>query len=141
MQNVINSTAEIFDRLKEVRGLQSDAELAREMGVLPKKLAVWRLRNTLPMEELIAYCRLYHFNLESVLTGKDQIEVNYLQRSGSGIVYVNEPEISIHPDVVKQINQFLLEMSEDQKKDVLKYVEEKKLLAELMAERQAKKAL
>ncbi len=40
--------------------------------------------------------------------------------------------------VTEKIHQHLEQMSEDQKRDVLKYAEEKKLLSELMFERQRK---
>lgn len=42
--------------------------------------------------------------------------------------------------VVERIDWMLKEMGEEAQRDVLKYTEEKKLLAELMAERQGKKA-
>ena len=141
MQNVISSTSEIIERLKQARSLPNDADLARDMGVLPKKLAVWKLRNTVPLNELITYCRQYNFNLEAVLTGEGQLQPAYLAGAINRTVSVNEPEISLHPDMtIKLLNQLLGDMKEEQQRDVLKYAEEKKLLSELMLERQGKKA-
>ena len=69
MQNVVISVSAVFDRLKTAKKLLFDADLARALGVPPKKLAVWKVRNTVPYEEIIAYCRESDLNLEWVLTG------------------------------------------------------------------------
>ncbi len=40
--------------------------------------------------------------------------------------------------ITEQINRYLAQMTPDQRRDVLKYAEEKQLLAQLLAERQKK---
>ncbi|BCS54517.1 helix-turn-helix domain-containing protein [Geobacter sp. SVR] len=72
MQNVINTTSEIIERIKKDRGHQKDAEVARDLKAPPKKLGVWKLRNTVPLEELTTFCRQFGYNLEWVLTGEGQ---------------------------------------------------------------------
>lgn len=69
MQNVVISIVDIIDRLKAAQGHCKDADLARDLAVPPKKLAVWKLRNTIPLEELTTFCRRYNYNLEWALTG------------------------------------------------------------------------
>lgn len=132
MQNVIFFTSEIIERLKRVQGYQNDAELARDLGVPPKKLAVWKLRNTVPLEELTSFCRHHAYNLEWALTGEGSTkrqQPSEVQESGTDF----EPQRKLGP-VTKKIDHILAEMTEDQRRDVLKYAQEKKLLAELIAE-------
>lgn len=139
MQNVISTTSEIFERLKQARSLSNDADLARDIGVLPKKLAVWKLRNTVPLNELITYCRRYHFNLEAVLTGEGELPTGYLSSKGTCLV-IEEPEVLLQGNVsAKALKQILADMTEEMTREVLKYAQEKKLLSELMLERQNKK--
>ena len=61
--------SEIIERLKACKGYESDADLARELGVHPKKLGVWKSRNTVPLEELTTFCRRNVYSLEWALTG------------------------------------------------------------------------
>ncbi len=69
MQNVVFNMSEIIERLKSCKGYESDADLARDLGVPPKKLGVWKLRNTVPLEELTTFCRHNNCSLEWALTG------------------------------------------------------------------------
>ena len=113
MQNVIFSTGGIIERLKNVKGYLNDADLARDLGVLPKKLAVWKLRNTVPLEELITFCRQEKINLEWALTGEGP-----------------SPEKKASP-VITKINKLLPDLDEHDLQTVLKYIEERKLLAKI----------
>ena len=54
---------------------------------------------------------------------------------GIGDMFLNSTT-PVAPDLITdKINQMLVDMSEEKKRDVLKYTEEKKLLIELLAER------
>ena len=72
LQNVVLNINEIISRLKGVLNIQNDAELANQWGVAPKKLAVWKVRNTIPYETLISFCREKGFDLEWALTGENK---------------------------------------------------------------------
>lgn len=138
MQNVINNTTEIIERLKQARGHEKDADLARDLNVPPKKLGVWKLRNTVPLKELTTFCRRFGYVLEWALTGEGKIKKPEVSEVG-------ESETSFESRrsfdrVTKKIELLLTDMNEEQKRDILKYVEEKKLLAELKAEKQGRKA-
>lgn len=62
-----------------------------------------------------------------LLTGKERAE--------GGNERINQRPMDT---ITEKIHQHLEQMCEDQKRDVLKYAEEKKLLSELMSERQRK---
>lgn len=134
MQNVINPTNDIIERLKQVQGYRSDAELARDLGVPPKKLAVWKLRNTIPLGELTSFCRRYGFNLEWVLTGEGVTRRPQPSEVREPSFQAIESQRKLNL-ITKKIERLLEEMTDDQRRDVLKYVEERKLLAELLEER------
>lgn len=74
MQNVVINIADIFERLKKALCLRNDADLARKLGESPKKLAVWKLRNTIPIDLLVSFCSHYFLDLEWVLTGVEKGE-------------------------------------------------------------------
>lgn len=61
----------IFDRVKTELGLLNDAALARALGVSPKKLAVWKLRNFIPLKELVTLCSQHELSLSLIVLGKD----------------------------------------------------------------------
>lgn len=73
-------------------------------------------------------------------TTKGQTQDGFVKGVHERFVLIQEPEIHIHPKTLRTINEILTQMTEEQKKDVLKYVEERKLLSELMSERNGKKA-
>ncbi len=73
MQNVIITTHEIIERLKQARGYKKDIDLARDLKVPPKKLGVWKHRNTVPLEELTTFCRCFGYDLEWALTGEGEM--------------------------------------------------------------------
>jgi hypothetical protein len=65
--------SKIIDRLKELKGLNSDAELARFLGGYERAApGGWRKRNSLPWEELFAKCR--HDDLNFILFGERRDE-------------------------------------------------------------------
>lgn len=68
------------------------------------------------------------------------VDMDWLIR-GEEAVTVAEPAQPYCPDpVIQRIDTMLVGMCEEQKRDVLKYTEEKKLLSELKAEKQRKAA-
>ena len=69
--------------------------------------------------------RVYHADFKWVLTGI------YSQERRGGVKAAPDP-------VTEKINQHLEQMCEDQRRDVLKYAEEKKQLAEFLKERMLK---
>ena len=67
-------------------------------------------------------------------------DLNWLLTGGVKTFVAEERSVYGKADpVTEKINQHLEQMDEEAKRDVLKYAEEKKLLRELMAERQKKR--
>lgn len=60
----------ILDSIKVLKGLKTDAQLARLFSVKPNVLSTWRSRNTVPYKELIAFCEQEGLNLSAILSGK-----------------------------------------------------------------------
>ncbi|HAM41246.1 MAG TPA: hypothetical protein DCP69_07875 [Candidatus Omnitrophica bacterium] len=152
MQNVVISIIEILDRIKLVTDAKNDADIARLLKVPPKKLAVWKLRNTIPYEQVISFCREFDLELEWILTGAKKareqinyddelrISARYIAGVKEPLILIDEPEAHIHPEMVsKIINELLATMTVQQKRDILRYAEERKLLAGLLAEKKDKK--
>jgi hypothetical protein len=137
----------ILERIKSVTEAKNDSDIARLLNVPPKKLAVWKLRNTIPYDELITFCRDHDLELEWVLTGEHRTRVTggpnfYIQTQQiegvkEPLVFMEEPEAHLHPALAaKVIGRILEALTEEQRKDVLKYAAEKKELADFQAGRQ-----
>lgn len=75
MQSVVSPSTEIFERLKSAAGYKKDADLARDFCIPPKKFAVQKLRGTIPLEEIITFCRHQGYSLEWALTGQGEMRV------------------------------------------------------------------
>jgi len=56
------------------------------------------------------------------------------------LVLIEEPEIHIHPKTAKKLSEVIAQLTEAQKKDVLKYAEERLVLASHRSECEGKKA-
>ena len=53
---VARSACEILDEIRRMKGLGSDAALGELFGVRQSTVSSWRTRNSLPYEEIIAFC-------------------------------------------------------------------------------------
>lgn len=105
-----------------------------------------------PADFIVRVCDRFNIETKWLLTGEGNIKASgdpyqfadgfktsdIIGESKSKILIIDEPEISINPETAAKIRKLLAEMTEDQKRDVLKYAEEKKLLADLMEERKKK---
>lgn len=52
----LRSVAEILDEIRRLKGLESDMALGEIFGVRQSTVASWRSRNSLPYEDIIAFC-------------------------------------------------------------------------------------
>lgn len=53
----LQNVGAILDRLKRLKGLQTDVELSRALGLTDQAVSVWRNRGTADFPKIIAYCR------------------------------------------------------------------------------------
>lgn len=70
LQNEVITMSDVIARLKTSVGVRTDAELARAMEESPKKIGVWKTRNTVPTEELVRFCARNQLDLQYILTGQ-----------------------------------------------------------------------
>jgi transcriptional regulator with XRE-family HTH domain len=120
----------IGNRLKKLRiesGL-NQSDFAEKIGVKQSFISkVEKVTAQLTVEHCILIATIFRVDLNWLLTGAER--------------HKGDDETDDHrpvDTVTEKINQHLGQMCEDQKRDVLKYTEEKKLLSELMSERQRK---
>jgi hypothetical protein len=52
----MRTTTEILDEIRRIKGLDSDTALGALFNVKQSTVASWRARNSLPYEEIIAFC-------------------------------------------------------------------------------------
>lgn len=122
----------IGERIRNYRtslGL-SGKDFAAKVGISPGSLSDIETGKTKPSADTIAsIVRNTEIDAAWLLTGDKSVSVAE-----------SEEPYGPHDPVISKINQHLNEMCEDQRRDVLKYAEEKKLLSELMLERHGRKA-
>jgi hypothetical protein len=88
---------EIINRLKMKLGFTTDRELYDLMDVKQGTFTNWRSRNKIPYEEIITICVIKKFNLNYILSGEDeeQIEsnINYKNEIINNLELLNENQI------------------------------------------------
>ena len=52
----INKTSSVIDYIKEIKGFETDAELAKAMKIKQNTISTWRAKNSFPIKKLINYC-------------------------------------------------------------------------------------
>ena len=111
MRNVTLNTSAIFDRLKDYLTVRNDTELAKELGETPNKISVWRLRNTVPYELLLAFCHLKGLRFEWVLTGEGDA-LNHVSTGSRGrfkdIQAIQEPLDFYNKDLYSEVGVYAL---------------------------------
>jgi phage repressor protein C with HTH and peptisase S24 domain len=73
LQDVGINFLELIERLKSALKADSDADLARSLGISPKKLSVWKLRNFIPYELLVTVCSHFGLNLNWVVLNRGEM--------------------------------------------------------------------
>ncbi|MBK5009555.1 transcriptional regulator [Pseudomonas sp. S60] len=64
--------AAVMDRLKQLTGAQTDAELSRALSISPQTLSSWKVRNSIPYSLCIKIATHYACSLDWLLLGRDQ---------------------------------------------------------------------
>ena len=81
------SIGDIFTRVTDVIGEQTDAAIAKCLGVTPQAIANARKRGTMPYEKLIVFAQSNNLSLDYLLLGKE----------------LNDTKNSIDPDLLAEI--------------------------------------
>lgn len=130
---------EIHLRLMEVLRLSRKTELAQRLKITIQTMNNRESRGVNSLDDIELLCNREGISKNWVFYGAGEHRITYPKGVNDQILFIDQPEISINPEVSDKIKLLLAQMSEDQQRDVLKYAEEKKLLAELMEERKKKK--
>ena len=94
------SATEIFDRIKSVLKISKDVDLASFFDEEPKKLATWKVRNTIPFELIMQKSSEGFFDLDYIFDLKTTKRSDHNQ----------EPKEVGHLDVLKDRSEKLEEI-------------------------------
>jgi len=65
------SVTEIIRQIKEMKGLSTDSEVARTLGLKPQTLATAKMRGSIPYEALMSFCDKERCSLDLLLRGME----------------------------------------------------------------------
>lgn len=123
---------EIVDRIRSLKGLRTDAEVASALDMTTTALSNHKTRRSIPYEALSTFCDKEKVSLDWLLTGEGEIK-----RGERG----ERPHIAAEPAVaynvrdvdMQEIVGFLKENPVD-KKVILKLIKSKKMAKEALEE-------
>lgn len=81
---VARSASEILDEIRRIKGLSSDAALGEEFGVKQSTVSSWRARNSLPYEEIIAFCIKEGISTDSLLLHQRPVRISKEEKETPG---------------------------------------------------------
>ena len=103
----------IIERVKQLKNVQRDLDVCQLLGIEPSNLSMKRRTGSIPYPELIGFC----------LT--EQVSSDWL-------LFGIEDKTPIPDPIISQIMALLKQIpDEERRRDILKYLQEKKLLMEL----------
>lgn len=89
---------QIIEKIKKIKGLKFDYEVANLLGISEKAFSADKKRNSIPLEELSTFCSLENIFLDELLTGKKMSVYKEPQETCSNIIKEaseDYPEIKI----------------------------------------------
>ncbi|SLM27837.1 putative Bacteriophage CI repressor helix-turn-helix domain protein [Desulfamplus magnetovallimortis] len=110
----------IIQRLKQVVNVKTNFELAEILEIKPNTISSWKKRGNLDLNKIISLCEYYKVSVDWLLYGKTEQCIS---------------STTERQDPTDKILQMLETMTEEQKRDVLKYVEKEKLFEEFIKTR------
>jgi len=112
---------EIIKRTKQCLKIKTDSDLANLLNLKQNTISSWKRRQNIDLTAIITLCTPTGVSIDWLLYGKGECNLN-------------EEKLNIN-DPIYKLNEMLKDMTEDQKRDVLKYAEKEKLFEELMQNR------
>ena len=104
----------IIQRVKDVVGVKTNYELSELLEIKPNTISSWKKRGNIDLNKIISICEHYKVSTDWVLYGK----------GGECVPAANDP--------TEKIMKMLESMTDEQRRDVLKYVEKEKLWEEVI---------
>lgn len=96
---------EILDEIRNVLGLNSDTALGGLFGVKQSTVASWRTRNSIPYDEIIAFCVEEGMSLDKLLLGKGTDEININQPSLPKISPLEKSKLRLLNALIRVVNE------------------------------------
>lgn len=115
--------------MKKILGVKRDVAVATALEVNPNKLYMWKKRNFIPYELLVPFAEIMEVRLDWLLTGEGPME-----REKGIAEEMAKYGLSLD-DISARIVLLLKDMPEEARRELLRSLEEKKLLRELIEER------
>ncbi len=97
---MINSFGDIIERLKRIKGYQTDSEVAEALSMSKQALYNHKMRGTIPFKAITDYCKLNKISLGKVFLPARSLEVigrapASSQEEGEEIYITNEGYLSL----------------------------------------------
>lgn len=133
----------IGERLRKLRGNLSQEEFAKKLGISVRGYQNYEAGERIPKGKILSKIAVAcNVTTDFVLTGEGFVflldKISDAISSQMGVDRIKEserPRYSLRSDIADKIMNLLGEMDEEARRDVLKYVEKEKLLADLKRER------
>lgn len=126
--------SDVLGRLHKISGKENEYEVAEILGFKKDTFAARKSRGSIPEKEIKIACASNGWNFEWVMHGKGDIPANKVHQNTE----YKDQEKALDP-ITAKITAMLADMSLEQRRDVLRYVEERKLLADLTTVKNKKK--
>ena len=72
---------DVLSRMKEVKGYKREKEIAKALNLKQNTLSTYKNRNSIPYEQLVAYCEENGINIRWLLIGEGE---PFIDRGGEG---------------------------------------------------------
>jgi hypothetical protein len=113
----MRSIDEILNKIKEIKGIKTDTDLAKLFGLKPNAVTNWRKRGTIPYEHLVSLCEKERLSLMWLLTG--QVPTKYIDVEGTRVLTTAE-----EPGIYKQGQGEGQKLDADLMGDILAMIED-----------------
>lgn len=84
---------DILERLKQIKKLKTDADVAKFLNIKPNTLSNWKKRNSYDLEKIITKCAENNVDLNWLLTGSGEMLKNETKEITSDKSSISSPEI------------------------------------------------
>lgn len=118
---------EIIDRIKHVKGLRDDDEVASCLGMTKGNLSSYKTRQAIPFEYLSKFCRQEGLSLDWLLTGEGPIERGIYNKEEEKPSTIAE-EGGIYRPERERIGNILIKNGAVKEEDLQKALEEQRSL-------------
>ncbi|MEW6068929.1 MAG: helix-turn-helix domain-containing protein [Nitrospirota bacterium] len=115
---------EILDKIKQLKGIKKDTDLAKMLNVKPNTLATWRIRKTIPHDVLFRFCEEHQYDMSWLISG--ELTTKYIEKDGKKIlVFSGEPASYKKEEIPSVVAESSADYIEDPELaeiiDILKY--------------------